>query len=98
MAEAGNDKFQQTIEKAAQSARKSVDDYAKLAEEAGARFSGDAPADAGAWLQLTARVYAQAASDTARAWTTGYELLQTLAEQAEPPSSSEDQAEPPPRS
>ncbi|HEY7456128.1 MAG TPA: hypothetical protein VH703_02535 [Solirubrobacterales bacterium] len=99
MADSGaeKDKLDQTIERAAKSARESVDGYAELAREASARLSSGAPVDAGALLQLSARVYAQAAGDAAKAWTTGYELLQAFAERAEPPSPP-DQTESPPDS
>jgi hypothetical protein len=94
-ADAPKDKLDQAIEEAANSAKESVASYAKLAKEANQRLGGGEPADTGAWLQLTARAYAQAASDAAKAWTTGYELLQALAEQAEPPTAEGGRVRPP---
>jgi len=94
-ADAVKDKLDQAIEEAAKSAQESVASYAKLAKEAGERLGGGASADAGAWLQLTAKAYAQAASDAAKAWTTGYEVLQALAEQADPPDAKGGKGSPP---
>jgi hypothetical protein len=77
------DKLEKVIEDAAKATQESVEAYAKLAKEAATQFSGDAPTDAGAWMQLTAKTYAQAAADTARAWNTYNEVLKSLAKSAE---------------
>ncbi|HEX6227956.1 MAG TPA: hypothetical protein VFZ41_00665, partial [Solirubrobacterales bacterium] len=77
------DKLEKVIEEAAKATQESVDAYAKLAKEAATQFTGDAPADAGTWMQLTARTYAQAAADTARAWNTYNEVLKSLAKAAD---------------
>jgi hypothetical protein len=84
MADAQPDKLEQAIEEATKSAQASVAAYAGLAKEAAAQLAADAPADAGTWLQLTAKVYAQAAADTATAATTYNDVLKILANQAEP--------------
>ncbi len=102
-AKADKDRLDKVIEKATKSAQESVATYAGLAKEAATQLTGDAPADAGTWLQLTAKAYAQAAGDAARAWTTSNEMLQVLAsqtgsrpssEQAESPQSSDQSGSP----
>jgi CelD/BcsL family acetyltransferase involved in cellulose biosynthesis len=81
MSESQPDKLTKAIDDATEAAQESVAAYANLAKEAVTQLAGDAPADAGKWLQLTARSYAQAAADTAKAWTTYNEVLKILAEQ-----------------
>lgn len=95
-AEADRDKLDKVIEKATKSAQESVATYAKLAQEAATRLGGDGPTDAGTWLQLTAKTYAQAAGDTAKAWTTCNEVLQILASQTGPPPPSDQSGSSPP--
>jgi hypothetical protein len=77
------DNLEQVIEKAAKATQESVEKYAELAKAAATQFAGDAPADAGTWMQLTAKTYAQAAADTARAWTAYNEVLKVLAQDAQ---------------
>src|SRR5215213_1675914 len=79
-----DDNLDKAIERASKSAQASVQAYADLAKEAAAKLSRDAPADTESWLQLTAKAYAQAAGDTATAWTTYNEVLSNLANQAGP--------------
>jgi hypothetical protein len=86
MAETTADRLAKVIDDAAASAQASIAAYAKLAKEAAAaQPAGDAPADPGAWLRLTASAYAQAATDTAKAWNAYTEVLRILANPAEPP-------------
>ena len=59
-------------------------------KKAATQFTGDAPADAGTWMQLTAKTYAQAAADTARAWEAYNEVLKVLAKGAEAPPESDE--------
>lgn len=94
-ADADKDKLDKVITKATELAEESVASYANLAKEAAARLTGDAPADAGSWLQLTARAYAQAAGDSAKAWTTSNQVLQILASQTGQPPSPEQEESPP---
>ena len=82
MADTQADRLAKVIDEAAEAAQASVTAYAKLAKEAATRLAGDEPADAGTWLQLTAKSYAQAAADTAKAWTAYYEMLKSLADEA----------------
>jgi hypothetical protein len=77
------DKLDKAIAEATKSAQESVAAYATLAKEAATRLSGDAPADPGAWLQLSAKTWAQAADDTVAACKTYNEVLKILASQAE---------------
>jgi len=84
MADSKDDNLDKAIERASKSAQASVQAYADLAKEAAAKLSRDAPADTESWLQLTAKAYAQAAGDTATAWTTYNEVLSNLANQAGP--------------
>jgi hypothetical protein len=88
-AKVDKDKLDKVIEKATKSAQESVASYAKLARDAATQLTGDAPADPGTWLQLTAKAYAQAAGDAARAWTSSNEMLQVLATQTGSRPSSE---------
>jgi hypothetical protein len=70
----------EVIERATDAARQSVTTYGELANEAAAQLAGDSPANADKWVELTARTWAQAARDTAQAWTTYVALLQALSE------------------
>jgi len=76
---ANTEELETAIAEAAQSARVSVTSYESLAKEASEQLTGDDAADSGVWLKLTAKAYAQAAGDTAKAWTGGLHLLQILA-------------------
>ncbi len=83
------DKLEKVIEDAAKATQESVTAYAELAKQAATQFSGDAPADAGTWMQLTAKTYAQAAADTARAWEAYNDVLKILAQGAGDPRDSD---------
>jgi len=81
MGETKTDKLDKAIEEAKASAQESVTVYADLAKEAAAQLAGGAPTDAGTWLQLTAKTWAQAAGDTANAWMAYNKVLGILADQ-----------------
>jgi hypothetical protein len=84
------DKLEKVIEEAAKATQESVEKYAELAKAAATQFAGDAPADAGTWMKLTAKTYAQAAADTARAWTAYNEVLKVLAKDAQERAQSDE--------
>jgi hypothetical protein len=83
MADTQADRLAKAIDEATEAAQASVNAYSKLAKEAAAQFAGDAPADTGTWMQFAAKSYAQAAADTAKAWTAYYEMLKALADEKE---------------
>jgi hypothetical protein len=81
MASTDADKLNKVIDEAAQTAQKSVTTYSTIAKEAAKRLTGNEPVDPGAWMKLSAKAYAQATGDTARAWTTWNKAMNALAEQ-----------------
>jgi hypothetical protein len=70
----------EVIENATDAARQSITAYGKLANEAATQLTGDSPANADKWVELTTRTWAQAARDAARAWTTYVALIRAVAE------------------
>ena len=80
----------EVIQRATDEARKSVTTYGKLADEAAAQLTGDSPANADKWVELTSRTWAQAARDAARAWTTYVAVLGALSESGGSKSKPED--------
>jgi len=83
MADSKEARLAKAIDDATHAAQTSVDAYAKLAKEAAAQLTGDSPADAGKWLQLTTKTYTQAARDTVKAWTSYNAVLRAVAESDE---------------
>jgi hypothetical protein len=79
------------IDGATGAAQRSIATYGKLANEAATQLTGDSPAKADKWVELTTRTWAQAARDAAQAWTTYTALLQAIADsgggEAEHPAS-----------
>ena len=83
MADSEEARLDKTIDEAAAAARKSIETYRELAKKGAAQLSGDSPADTNAWVELTAKTWAQAARDAAQAWTTYTAVLQAFAESGE---------------
>jgi hypothetical protein len=69
----------EVIEGATAAAHRSINAYERLANEAADQLTGDSPAEADKWVQLSTRAWAQAARDAAQAWTTYVGLLQAIA-------------------
>ena len=78
------DELAKAIDRAAGKAQESVTAYADLAKQAAMQLAGDAPTDAGKWLQLTAKSYVQAVGDTQNAWLAYNDVLKALVDQTGP--------------
>jgi hypothetical protein len=83
MAESKDARLDKTIDEAAAAAEKSIETYRELAKKGVAQLAGDSPADTDKWVDLTSKVWAQAARDAAQAWTTYNAVLQAFAESGE---------------
>ena len=75
------EKLAKAIDEATERAQESMSAYAELAKDAASQLTGENPSDPSAWVQFTARSYAQASTDTARALITYNDMLRILADQ-----------------
>ncbi len=91
MADSKEAQLDKAIDEAAAAAQKSIDAYRQLAKRGAAQLAGDSSGDTDTWVELTAKTWAQAARDSAQAWTSYNALLQACADSAE---SKTEQTEP----